>query len=195
MVVSQKWLVYNGKSYWNGWFGGTPILGSFIYQWLINHLVTISNPFRQLCLRKYAPTLDDKLITLATKLIFGGIPKLGHSWYTSHMISPLISHQITIEYLISLLTRKKDDPTTTWICSPKTKSLNRFLISTGFPNKPNHRLSWFPTKPFIYSGFSYIRFPIQSHLTMINHHKWVDIAINNCEVPIKTSIYSGFSHF
>ena len=23
-----KWMVYNGKSYWNGWFGGTPIFGN-----------------------------------------------------------------------------------------------------------------------------------------------------------------------
>ena len=25
---APKWMVYNGKPYWNGWFGGTPILGN-----------------------------------------------------------------------------------------------------------------------------------------------------------------------
>ena len=27
-----KWMVYNGKPYQNGWFGGTPIFGN-IYGW------------------------------------------------------------------------------------------------------------------------------------------------------------------
>ncbi len=26
--VSPKWMVYNGKHYWNGWFGGTTIFGN-----------------------------------------------------------------------------------------------------------------------------------------------------------------------
>ena len=26
--VPPKWMVYNEKSYWNGWFGGTPIFGN-----------------------------------------------------------------------------------------------------------------------------------------------------------------------
>ena len=26
---TQKWMVYNGKSYENGWFGGPPILGNY----------------------------------------------------------------------------------------------------------------------------------------------------------------------
>ena len=42
MVVSihggtQKWMVYNGKSYWDGWFGGNPILGNlhiYIYTYI-----------------------------------------------------------------------------------------------------------------------------------------------------------------
>ena len=25
---TPKWMVYNGKPYWNGWFGGTPIFGN-----------------------------------------------------------------------------------------------------------------------------------------------------------------------
>ena len=28
IVVPPKWLVYNGKPYWNGWFGGTIIFGN-----------------------------------------------------------------------------------------------------------------------------------------------------------------------
>ena len=35
-----KWMVYNGKSYWNGWFGGTPILGNFHIYIYISPIVT-----------------------------------------------------------------------------------------------------------------------------------------------------------
>ena len=32
---APKWMVYKGKSHWNEWFGGTPILG--------NHYVYLRN--------------------------------------------------------------------------------------------------------------------------------------------------------
>jgi hypothetical protein len=31
---TQQWMVYNGKSYWNGWFRDTTILGNF-HIWLV----------------------------------------------------------------------------------------------------------------------------------------------------------------
>ena len=39
---TPKWMVDNGKSYWNGWFGGTPILGNlhihtYIYIYTYTH--------------------------------------------------------------------------------------------------------------------------------------------------------------
>ena len=35
---TPKWMVDNGKSYWNGWFGGTPILGNLhIHIYIYTH--------------------------------------------------------------------------------------------------------------------------------------------------------------
>ena len=35
---TPKWMVYNGKPYWNGWFGGTPIFGNthILYTFIYN---------------------------------------------------------------------------------------------------------------------------------------------------------------
>ena len=36
--VPPKWMVYNGKPYWNGWFGGTTIFGNTHINWLAGFL-------------------------------------------------------------------------------------------------------------------------------------------------------------
>ena len=42
---TPKWMVDNGKSYWNGWFGGTPILGNLhIHIYIYIYTYTLQRP-------------------------------------------------------------------------------------------------------------------------------------------------------
>ena len=46
---TPKWMVYNGKPYWNGWFGGTPMFGNthmwwFVHTWIWRLSTTICFP-------------------------------------------------------------------------------------------------------------------------------------------------------
>ena len=49
---TPKWMVYNGKPYWNGWFGGTTIFGN----------VHISINYRSLFIAQYDPVLSLVLV-------------------------------------------------------------------------------------------------------------------------------------
>ena len=39
MVGTPKWMIYNGKFYESGWYGGTPILGNYQYVCIIHQLI------------------------------------------------------------------------------------------------------------------------------------------------------------
>ncbi len=48
-----KWMVYNRKPYWNGWFGGTPIFGNTQYRKTFScHLEKMLSSRSQQCLQR-----------------------------------------------------------------------------------------------------------------------------------------------
>ena len=73
---TPKWMVFNGKPYWNGWFGGTTIFGNtHTYIWVSNirHLFVLfcleGEWASSICFRWHSMALDGTQIGFIAYLI------------------------------------------------------------------------------------------------------------------------------
>ena len=147
---TPKWMVCSGKSYQNGWFRGTPILGNLHMKSQSKHTVALS---LQLTESIFAPTNSTHQVTQQTTMIDFAL--LAHKGIKQSRILSFKLHYCEpsrkSNHAFSPLTQKNDQWEKVW----NPCHFNLAEVSYG------HLRWWFPSIPFkshlvLHSGFSMI---------------------------------------